>query len=736
MALDDLELQSTGTYTSGGSSGGSESTGESQSTSTPQVMDTAQSNWGLMQSQLLSALADKTYNWAMDQYAKGEGVTDQTIANFLEMSGKGKGLADTLLHQYQDQIKPLMDNYIREAGTYASEGRQRFEAGKAMSTVAQADTAAMAEIERKLEGQGINVNSGRIQEQMIASRVADAAARAGAGTEAAQRTQDIGRQMTEKALAMGQKIPGQAVDAIQSAYAGLTGAENAILGLLNTGKNLADAAAPYHNAAVAANKLPTVANATQSTSTQKSSSQQGGTQGGGGGGGKKGGGEGAGRQPAQPRERQPGGGGRGDGDGRGDGGTGQRGIRDTGAYGKEYRNPLKAGGKKEDDGTGEPDEFTGPTYIDPNTGAVTPEFDPKFARDPATGELYGPDTPQWDAPGVSNWSLPDSYNQPSNVDSASAGGDNYQLGGFGNLQTTWDDIDRGQTSQTSTGGVDESGFTNAYGGQNSGSYQGADESGFTNAYGGQDFGEYNAGDDTSDFTDAYGGQDFSDYDGGYQNAGYGGDGDYQYDAGEDTSDWSDAGDSYDDSSYDDSSYDAGSDTSDWTDAGYDDSDYGGGYDDSGYYDYGGGGDDYEYYDASGGGDDYSYDAGGDYSDWSDGGDYGGYDEYARGGRVRPSPRQRPPGRPGVMPTTGGAVPRSVSPSRGRQTDDISARLNAGEYVIPRDVVKHQGTKFFTDLIAKSRKLRTGMTGAKPGPTMRPALPQGRPTFSSRPLPPR
>jgi hypothetical protein len=35
----------------------------------------------LQQSQLLSALADKTYNWAMQQYAKGEGVTDQTISS-------------------------------------------------------------------------------------------------------------------------------------------------------------------------------------------------------------------------------------------------------------------------------------------------------------------------------------------------------------------------------------------------------------------------------------------------------------------------------------------------------------------------------------------------------------------------------------------------------------------------------------------------------------------------------
>jgi hypothetical protein len=382
------------------------------------------------------------------------------------------------------------------------------------------------------------------------------------------------------------------------------------------------------------------------------------------------------------------------------------------------------GGKipKEDDeeATGEPEDIgeTGPTYIDPNTGAVTPEFDPAFARDPATGELYGSDTAQWDQPGVSNWNLPQSYEQTPNV------APNWTAPGLDVGNTPWPDAPAAETpvsgdsggqnfqQYASRGDIASDATYSPYGGQDFSSYQGADESGFTNAYGGQDFSQYDgAGDDFSQGS----------YGGGYD---------------EDTGDTG-----YDDSSYDDSSYDASQDFSgadygggydeDTGDTGYDDSgysgsdydysgaDYGGGYDD--YSDYGGG----ESYDDSGySGGDYDY-SGGDY-----GGGYESYD-YARGGQVR-----QPPARGGVMPTTGGAVPRSASPSKGRQTDDISARLNAGEYVIPRDVVKHQGTKFFTDLIAKSRKLRTGMTGAAPKPTMKSALPAGRPTFQSRPLPPR
>lgn len=73
-------------------------------------------------------------------------------------------------------------------------------------------------------------------------------------------------------------------------------------------------------------------------------------------------------------------------------------------------------------------------------------------------------------------------------------------------------------------------------------------------------------------------------------------------------------------------------------------------------------------------------------------------------------------------TSGGNVPQSASPSQGRQTDDVNARLNAGEFVIPRDVVHDRGTAFFQKLISQSRKLRTGMAGPPARAQMKPSLP--------------
>jgi hypothetical protein len=112
---------------------------------------------------------------------------------------------------------------------------------------------------------------------------------------------------------------------------------------------------------------------------------------------------------------------------------------------------------------------------------------------------------------------------------------------------------------------------------------------------------------------------------------------------------------------------------------------------------------------------------------SGGGDYsgGGYDNsggYAAGGGVLPGPGA----------TTGGHVPVQASPSMGRNTDDISARLNAGEFVIPKDVAAWKGQEFFQKMIEDSRRKRMG---APAKGKSKPAL-GGQPRFTSQQMPQR
>ena len=63
---------------------------------------------------------------------------------------------------------------------------------------------------------------------------------------------------------------------------------------------------------------------------------------------------------------------------------------------------------------------------------------------------------------------------------------------------------------------------------------------------------------------------------------------------------------------------------------------------------------------------------------------------------------------------GGNVSYADSPSRGAQTDDVQANLNAGEFVIPKDVAAWLGQEHFYKLMAKSRKDRA-MAGSNGAP---------------------
>lgn len=84
----------------------------------------------------------------------------------------------------------------------------------------------------------------------------------------------------------------------------------------------------------------------------------------------------------------------------------------------------------------------------------------------------------------------------------------------------------------------------------------------------------------------------------------------------------------------------------------------------------------------------------------------------------------------VPPVEGGAVPDEMSPSGGAQVDDIPARLNAGEFVIPDDAVSWYGERHFYNLIQKSQQERERMkqeTGAVPEVGV---LPDEEPVFQT------
>jgi hypothetical protein len=67
--------------------------------------------------------------------------------------------------------------------------------------------------------------------------------------------------------------------------------------------------------------------------------------------------------------------------------------------------------------------------------------------------------------------------------------------------------------------------------------------------------------------------------------------------------------------------------------------------------------------------------------------------------------------PDTDATDGGYIPTGFSPSNGAQVDDVKANLNAGEFVIPKDVAAWKGQEFFYKLMEQARKMRATSGGA-------------------------
>lgn len=85
---------------------------------------------------------------------------------------------------------------------------------------------------------------------------------------------------------------------------------------------------------------------------------------------------------------------------------------------------------------------------------------------------------------------------------------------------------------------------------------------------------------------------------------------------------------------------------------------------------------------------------------------------------------------------GGAIPDSMSPSGGAQVDDVSAqingggpaRLNAGEFILPKDVVSWLGEKTLQQTIQKARQEKqqaVAKPAIGPAPQQQQAIPMGR-----------
>ncbi len=147
--------------------------------------------------------------WAKEQYGKDSQIINRVVDDALERSEVNDRNAAKDRKRYEEIYQPLEDRLANEALNYATPEKQEYEAGRASATVAEQFGAQRKAAAQNLEAYGVDPTSTRYAALDMGSRVAQAAAQAGASNQSRAQTEAVGRALRSEAINVGRGYPGQ-----------------------------------------------------------------------------------------------------------------------------------------------------------------------------------------------------------------------------------------------------------------------------------------------------------------------------------------------------------------------------------------------------------------------------------------------------------------------------------------------------------------------------------------------
>lgn len=154
-------------------------------------------------------LGQEQLAWARETYANDQQIITRVVDDAMRRAEVNDAAAAKDRERYEAIFQPLEDDLARDAQSFSSEERQRQEMEKAQSTVAQNFEAQRRAAIQNLESFGVDPSATRYAALDAGSRVAQAAATAGAGNQARAQTEAIGRALRSEAINVGRGYPGQ-----------------------------------------------------------------------------------------------------------------------------------------------------------------------------------------------------------------------------------------------------------------------------------------------------------------------------------------------------------------------------------------------------------------------------------------------------------------------------------------------------------------------------------------------
>lgn len=183
--------------------------------------------------------------WARDEYAQNKDLVDQVVGSSLDRQFANDEAAARDRARYEDTYQPLENEAIAEARSFSGPARQEYEMGRAGAEVAQAMEASRRNARQNLESFGINPSDTRYAALDANARIQGAAAQAGAGNQARQTTEAVGRALRSEAINVGRGLPGQVAGTYATALQSGNQAVNSALGNYSAGANAMGTAPQY-----------------------------------------------------------------------------------------------------------------------------------------------------------------------------------------------------------------------------------------------------------------------------------------------------------------------------------------------------------------------------------------------------------------------------------------------------------------------------------------------------------
>src|SRR5262245_9985478 len=187
--------------------------------------------------------AQEQMAWAKQVYADNKIIGDQIIKFAMGQMDKQAAWADADRKRYEDIYQPLEEQAALRAQDYASPERQEYEAGRAEADVAAQFEQARQTAQDRLEAYGVDPSQTRGGALDLGTRVAEAAAQAGAGNQARFRTEQYGDQLMANAINTGKGYPTQVLGA--AGQAGQSGNQAVNTGLAGAASGAQTMGTPY-----------------------------------------------------------------------------------------------------------------------------------------------------------------------------------------------------------------------------------------------------------------------------------------------------------------------------------------------------------------------------------------------------------------------------------------------------------------------------------------------------------